>query len=295
MNNLLQDIRMQFSGATALYRLLAINVVLFLAITIVRTVFFLGGADTEILNWFIGKMSLPASMPHLVFQPWSLISYMFLHTDFLHILFNLLVFYWSGRLFTEYLGNDKLWATYVLGALCGALFYLLAFNIFPAFALQRETAHLMGASAGVIAVMVAIATLLPDYTIFLLVFGAVRLKYVALVSIILYFISIPLGNAGGHIAHLGGAFFGYFFIRRLRSGQDLSAGLIALSRFRFKKKAPMQVVRTTTAGRGTRNDGLSQQEIIDRILDKINKSGFDSLSRDEKDILYKASGRKGAE
>jgi hypothetical protein len=147
----------------------------------------------------------------------------------------------------------------------------------------------MGASAGVIAVLVAVATLLPDYTVFLIIFGAVRLKYIAIVSILLYAISIPNGNAGGELAHLGGALFGFVMIKQLRNGRDLTKWMTALLKFNFKKKPQMKVVRSTNQT----NASIASEELVDRILDKINKSGFDSLTKDEKEILYKASGRKG--
>jgi hypothetical protein len=212
----------------------------------------------------------------------------------MHILFNMLILYWTGKLFTEYLGNEKLWGTYVLGAITGAVLYVLAFNLFPAFEAARSTAYLLGASAGVIAILVAIATLLPDYTVHLLIFGAVRLKYLAIVSILLYFISIPLGNAGGHIAHLGGALFGFVMVKQLRAGRDLTSWLTGLGN--RKRKVPMKVVsrggRLANSDEQLREQAIATQEMVDQILDKINKSGFDSLSKQEKEILYKASGKK---
>jgi hypothetical protein len=146
----------------------------------------------------------------------------------------------------------------------------------------------------VIAILVAIATLLPDYTVHLLLFGAVRLKYLAIVSILLYFISIPLGNAGGHIAHLGGALFGFVMVKQLRAGRDLTSWLTGLGN--RKRKVPMKVVsrggRLANSDEQLREQAIATQEMVDQILDKINKSGFDSLSKQEKEILYKASGKK---
>jgi membrane associated rhomboid family serine protease len=261
----------------------------FLVLMLARTFSFLFQTDGDILALVIAKLSLPPSLSNILIQPWSLITYMFLHVDFFHILFNLLVLFWTGKLFVEYLGNDKLIATYLLGGLTGALIYILSFNIFPVFASVGGSAHLVGASAGVIAVLVAVATLLPDYTVFLIIFGAVRLKYIAIVSILLYAISIPNGNAGGELAHLGGALFGFVMIKQLRNGRDLTKWMTALLQFNFKKKPQMKVVRNTNKT----NASVASEELVDRILDKINKSGFDSLTKDEKEILYKASGKKG--
>ncbi len=295
MNRLLEDIKLQFSGAESLYKLLLINTGLFLLVTLSRSVFFLAASDAGMIDYLIMKLSLPADPATLLKQPWSLFSYMFLHTNLLHILFNMLILFWTGKLFTEYLGNEKLWATYLMGALIGGVAYVISFNVLPAFDGLVHSSYLLGASAGVIAVMVAIATLLPDYLVHLLFFGAVRLKYVAIVSILLYFISIPLGNAGGHIAHLGGAFFGFLMVKQLRRGHDLTAWLTGLSRIRLRsKRVKMKVYRSsrTAVNSNAANDGIATQELVDQILDKINKSGFESLSKEEKQILYKASGKK---
>ena len=290
----IQDIKMQFGQATALYRLMAINIAVFLVLMLLRTIMYLAGGDAQIVSEIVGWLSLPAAPGAILYQPWGFVTYMFLHMDIMHILFNMLILYWTGRLFTEYLGNEKLWGTYVLGAITGAILYVVAFNVFPAFEAARSSAYLLGASAGVIAILVAIATLLPDYTVHLLLFGAVRLKYLAIVSILLYFISIPLGNAGGHIAHLGGALFGFSMVKQLRAGRDLTAWLTQLGN--RKRKVPMKVVsrggRTLSPDEQVREQAIATQEMVDQILDKINKSGFDSLSKQEKEILYKASGKK---
>jgi membrane associated rhomboid family serine protease len=295
MSKLLDDIKMQFTGAEALYRLLLINCAVFLLITVSRSVFFLAGAENGTVEWVVMKLSLPADLSTLLRQPWTFLTYMFLHTGLLHILFNMMILFWTGRLFTEYLGNAKLWATYVAGALVGALAYVISFNLLPAFDGTVSSSYLLGASAGVIAVLVAVATLLPDYVVHLLIFGAVRLKYVAIFSIVLYFISIPLGNAGGHIAHLGGALFGYLMIVQLRKGRDLTAWLTGLSTMKLRSKPVKMTVVKSGRSRYNSDDlheGIASQELVDRILDKINKSGFDSLSKEEKEILYKASGKK---
>lgn len=289
----IQDIKMQFGQATALFRLMAINIAVFLVLMLLRTIMYLAGGDAQIVSEIVGWLSLPATPGAILYQPWGFVTYMFLHMDIMHILFNMLILYWTGRLFTEYLGNEKLWGTYVLGAISGAVLYVVAFNVFPAFEAARSTAYLLGASAGVIAILVAIATLLPDYTVHLLLFGAVRLKYLAIVSILLYFISIPLGNAGGHIAHLGGALFGFIMVKQLRAGRDLTAWLTGLGSRR--RKVPMKVLSRggrTLSDESIREQAIATQEMVDQILDKINKSGFDSLSKQEKEILYKASGKK---
>lgn len=287
----LDDLKLQFGAASALYRLMIINIVLFLVIMLAETIFFLFRIDRSVISTIVSWLTLPADPQALLFKPWTLITYMFLHVEVLHILINMLILFWTGKLFTEYLGNDKLWATYILGGLTGGFFYLAAFSLFPAFE-SHGSGQLLGASAGVIAVLVGIATLLPDYTVQLLIFGSVRLKYIAMVSILLYAISIPHGNAGGHIAHLGGALFGFLMVKQLKKGRDLTAWLVKMAG-RKKNPVRMKVVSKRGSGRDDiyREKQVATQENIDRILDKINRSGFDSLTREEKDILYKASGK----
>ena len=291
MNKFLTDIRIQFGAAKSLYRLMMINIAVYLLITITQSVFYLFTINPTFLNMLIAKLSLPANLSLFVWQPWSIITYMFLHEGFNHILFNMLILYWTGKLFTEYLGNNKLWAVYIMGGMLGGILYILSFNLFPVFQNASYAAHLLGASAGVIAVLVATATLLPDYTVHLLLIGPVKLKYVAIVSVLLYAISIPNGNAGGQIAHLGGALFGFVMIRQLRNGTDLTSWLVRI--FDRSAKSKMKVVARNKEGKAvaTPFGPVATQDTIDRILDKINKSGFDSLTADEKEILYKVSGK----
>ncbi len=295
MSHFIREIRSSFGNAQALYRLMVINVVVYLIVGLTGTLFFLFNLNDTIIQWVVRELSMP-SQPALFFvRPWTLFTYMFVHTSFMHILFNLVVLSWTGKIFTEYLGNDKLWATYIIGGLFGGVFYFLAFNLLPVFSAVGISATLIGASAGVVAILVAIATLLPDYTVQLMFVGPVRLKYLAIFLVLLYVISLRDGNAGGQFAHLGGAFFGFLMVKQLRQGRDMTAWLVKLgNRLKGKKKSYLKVVSRSVAGSDAHHKErqIASQEVIDRILDKINKSGFDSLTSTEKDILYKASGKK---
>jgi hypothetical protein len=184
-----------------------------------------------------------------------------------------------GRIFEEYLNNRQFTFTYLAGGLVGAFFYLLAYNLLPAFSNNVTNSSLLGASAGVNAIVIATATLLPEFTIGLLFFGQVRLKYLALAFIVLDFLSIASSNPGGSIAHLGGAFLGFIFIRQLQKGNDWSNI--------FQKKSKLKVIRTDKSS--VRQSILPDQEVVDRILDKISRSGYESLSKKEKEQLFKAS------
>lgn len=292
MKNLLQDIKNYFNNNKVLYRLVLINVIVFLVVNFFDLFGFLLGLNfslDKLLRLFFG---LEAGVGNFISKPWTMITYMFLHDDIFHILFNMLFLTWTGKLFAEYLGQQKLTATYFLGGIAGGLLYIIAYQIFPAFA-NHGQAILIGASAGVLAVFFAVATLLPNYTTQLLFIGNIKLKFLAIIMFLLYAFSIPSGNAGGHIAHIGGALFGFVSIKFLQSGTDITKWLTKLFSFKSRSRKNMKVVYRSNenADEIYLNKQRMTQENIDRILDKINRSGFDSLTADEKEFLYKASGK----
>lgn len=290
------QIKKAFREGSVLYRIMILNIAVFLFISLSKLFLYLFRVNGNWLELIIDYISVPADMGKLIFQPWSLCTYMFVHIDLMHILFNMLVLFWTGNLFNEYLGGKKLLSTYFLGALSGAVFYILSYNIFPVFTDFVTFSSLIGASAGVLAILTAIATLLPEYQVQLLFFGMVRLKFIAIFSIILYAISIPQGNAGGHIAHLGGALFGFVYIRQLQKGRDLALWfnyVVALISGENRKKGKMKVAHKRSQNdEDYRNKLKSRQEQIDHILDKISQSGYDSLSKEEKETLFNASKSK---
>jgi membrane associated rhomboid family serine protease len=292
MKNLLQDIKSYFNNNMVLYRLVLINVVVFIGVNFIDLFGFLFGLSfslDKLLRLFFG---LEAGVANFIWKPWTIISYMFLHDDIFHILFNMLFLTWTGKLFAEYLGQQKLSATYFLGGICGGLFYMIAYQIFPAFA-NHNQAILIGASAGVLAVFFAAATLLPNYTTQLLFLGSIKLKFLAIIMFLLYAFSIPSGNAGGHIAHIGGALFGFVSIKFLQSGTDITKWFTKLFSFKSKSRKNMKVVYRSNENADEiylKKQSMTQEN-LDRILDKINRSGFDSLTADEKEFLYKASGK----
>jgi membrane associated rhomboid family serine protease len=292
MKNLLQDIKNYFNNNMVLYRLVLINVVVFIGINFFDLFSFLFGWNFSLDRLMRSFFGLEAGISNFIWKPWTIVSYMFLHDDIFHILFNMLFLTWTGKLFSEYLGNQKLSATYFLGGICGGLFYIVAYQIFPAFA-NHDQAILIGASAGVLAVFFAAATLLPNYTTQLLFIGNIKLKFLAIIMFLLYAFSIPSGNAGGHIAHIGGALFGFVSIKFLQSGTDITKWFSKLFSFKSRSRKNMKVVYRSNenADEIYLNKQRMTQENLDRILDKINRSGFDSLTADEKEFLYKASGK----
>lgn len=285
--NLFQEIKYNYLQSNhAVKRIIAINVAVFLVLAVVNVFSFLlkSGISTQSFTTYF---TLPATLSVFLYKPWSLLTYMFLHDGFLHILFNMLWLFWMGNLLHEYLGNKRVYQSYFLGGIFGGLIYMLAYNVFPAFSEAKQTAYALGASAGVLSVVVSAATLLPNYEVRLLFLGDVKLKWIALVSVVLDLISIPNGNAGGHIAHLGGALFGFLFIKYLYTNTVFDKFFDKIGNL-FSKKAKLKVHYKTTQKGDKVSLHVTQQE-VDLILDKISKSGYESLSKREKEILFKAS------
>ncbi len=293
---ILAEIKSGFYRSEGLFRLMLLNVGVFVILKIIKLILFLSGSSTLFILGGIEYLAVPSNFNELLFKPWTLLTYMFVHEGFFHILFNMLILYWMGRIFCEYMGSKKIVPVYIMGGLAGALTYIIAYNLFPVFATTVEYSKLIGASAGVIAVMVAIATLIPNYTIHLLFFGGVKLKFVAIFSILLYVISIPDGNSGGNISHLGGALMGYFYTISMKKGNNIGSWIEKISAFITQKRSGRMKVVKGNAGVGKKYYGgtVKQREMaIDDILDKISKSGYSSLTEEEKEVLFKASNKKG--
>jgi len=293
--SIINDLKHQYKTGTALIKFIFINVAVFVLVHLIGLLiyFFTGvSGSSMVASW----LALPADLGQLILKPWTIISYMFLHEGFLHLAFNMLILYFGGQIFLQFLDAKKLIGTYILGGISGGLLFILTFNIFPVFNEIVSGALALGASASVMAVLIAIAAYVPNYTVRLMFLGNVKLKYIALFYVIMDIISIPQGNSGGHIAHLGGAFFGFYFAYRLRSGKDITVGvnrLLNYFTYLFSSKRKMKVVYKNPGK--TKSDvaynaqKTANQQKIDAILDKISKSGYDSLSKEEKAILFDAS------
>lgn len=280
-------------------QLIIINLIIFGLFAVVWVIMQISGFN-EVFSTIHDQFQIPARFAEFVTRPWTLVTYMFMHdlTGILHILFNMLVLYWFGRLFVEYLGSDKLIALYLLGGIAGAVAYLLAYNSIPFFAAQAETHHIgmVGASASIDAIVVATAVLLPNYTFFLLLIGPVKIKYIAAVIVFLSFLGTVGTNAGGNIAHLGGALMGFIYMKQLQSGINWGGWIsVTLEWFKdlFKEKPRVKVSyrkqRPTTVKTPSPEKPAYTQEEIDRILDKISAGGYESLTKDEKEKLFNAS------
>lgn len=272
--------------------LIGINIAVFLLVNIPATLETLFFNSANIAYISAEYLALTANLHELPLRFWTPLSYMFMHAGIFHIVFNLLWLYWFGQIFEEFLGKKKTLGLYLLGGLSGAVLFVLAFNTIPYFTVNNAALNssMVGASASVMAILVATATLLPDYTIGLMFIGPVKLKWLVLVFIIIDFFGTVGPNAGGEIAHLGGAILGFVYIKRLQKGHDWIAGIHNFFAGIFTKRSKLKVVSTNNSRSAT---GYPRQEEIDQVLDKISKTGYDNLTKQEKEILFRASKNEG--
>jgi len=290
MDSILNNLKQEFKQGTILNKLIYINVGVFLLFGILGALSFMFQFN---IHPFLERLYLPAESSILVTQPWTFVTYMFLHNDFLHLLFNMIWLHFGGKIFLQYLSPKQFLSTYILGGISGGLLFILAYNYVPALTMHTQNAQAIGASASVLAIMVAIATYSPNYSVRFPFIGIVKLKHIAIFCVVLDVLSIPQGNAGGHIAHLGGALFGYFYIKQLKKGNDISNGF---SNFlnklvnTFKTKSKLKTVhKRPKSDKQFNTEKIKQQKAVDLVLEKISKSGYESLSKEEKATLFSAS------
>lgn len=284
-NNLLADLKFKvFRSGNPVFFYIGINTIVFVAVALFGVTYFLAGNTTiRFLDYVREYFAFPAALPKIPFRFYTVLTYQFFHEDIYHILFNMLWLFWIGRIFLDFLKPRQFHFVYLSGGIMGALFFALAYNIFPAFAGNVYAATIIGSSASVMAIAVATTTLLPDYTMSLMLIGSVKLRYIILFYIVIDLIGIASTNAGGSFAHLGGALMGFIYIKLLQSGNDWSN--------LFKRKSKLKVVRNDSPRKeGVKNKSNQvNQRDVDTILDKISKSGYDKLSKEEKETLFKAS------
>lgn len=289
------EIKATFRNGSNLTRIIYINIGVFILITIATLIGILL-VKPEIADITLRLLSVPSSLSSLLTRPWTLVTYMFLHKDIWHILFNMLWLYWFGRIFLEYLDQRKFVAVYILGGISGAILYIFSFNVFPAFSGVVADSVAIGASASVLAVVIAIAAYVPDYTVQLLLLGRVKIKYVALAIFVFTSFMDFSNNSGGKLAHIGGAIFGYLYTLNLRQGRDIGKiinkfidSIVTL--FRPRKK--LKVTHKKAANEYEYNKTKAEHQAkINSILDKISKGGYDSLTKEEKETLFKESQKK---
>ena len=299
MAGIFDDLKQTFKQGNIVVRLIYINVAAFVVSTLLSVVL---GLFTVSATEFLRNLYLPADLLQLLRRPWSIITYMFMHAGIWHLLGNMLWLYWFGKLFLYFFSAKHLRGLYVLGGLLGGLLFIVAYNIFPIFKGQLYSATLVGASASVLAIAIATAVREPEYPINLMFIGPVRLKYFALFIVLFDTLSIGSSNAGGHMAHLGGALAGWWFVKGIGNGYDIThwintcldaiVGLFS-KRKREPRKPKMKVHATNSRVTDYEYNANKKQKSdeVDKILDKLKQSGYSSLSDEEKRRLFEASKR----
>ncbi|MCX6251750.1 MAG: rhomboid family intramembrane serine protease [Bacteroidetes bacterium] len=299
----LDEIKRVFRNKPVLTTFILINTGVWLLGKFIQVIFYLfNQPDVAIADaWITAYFALPAYLPSLFAHPWTLVSYMFLHLEFWHILFNMLWLFWFGKIFLEFMNSRQFVLTYLLGGLTGGLFYISAFNMFPVFSGMLPVSVALGASASVMAIVTAASFYSPEYSIQLLFIGRIKIIYLALTLFIIDFFAIPTGNPGGHLAHIGGALYGFTYVwmvkYRFRNGF-----FSTLENSFAKMKSSLHQGKTRPANKNQfRERPLTDDEFnyrkkqdqkkMDEILDKISRGGYDSLTREEKDFLFRSSGK----
>jgi membrane associated rhomboid family serine protease len=282
--NIIDDLKAQYKIGGIVQKLIFWNIGIFVFFTLLGV--FLGVTNT-VFDYY-NLLALSSNLDLFVTRFWTLFTYMFMHAGFLHLLFNMLVLHFAGRLFETYFTQKQLFGVYVLGGLFSGVVFLLSFIL-----IDRD-ATLVGASGAIMAVLIAVATYAPFMQIRLMLIGTVKLWHVAFVIVFLDLIQMPVDNSGGHLAHLAGALFGFVYIRLLQKGTDLSKGISNIQEFgenisKPKKKTPFKKVHVNkqkSTSFTTQGKDVNQKK-IDDILDKISQSGYDCLTKEEKEFLFK--------
>lgn len=303
MGSIFDDVKGEFAKTNnAVVKLILLNLFVFVTVIVLYIIFTFGQYPVY-YEWVMKQLRLPADFNAFLHRPWTLLTNFFVHQGPFHIFFNMLSLYWFGQVLEEYLGSRRLVALYLLGGLGGGLLFLALYNTLPYFQGELASTTLVGASGAIFAVILGAATLLPDHTFFVFLIGPVRLKYIAALCIIISMAQLVGPNAGGNVAHIAGAMVGFGFIKSLKKGHDWGTPIYAINDF-FRKlftnkpnvTIPQRARATTTSAArhftsSSENSAIliPNQDEIDAILDKISKSGYESLTREEKQKLYKAS------
>ncbi len=289
MAGLKEEIKRLYQEGDALSRLIGVLLAVYVVIVVLNI--FSTLLQIPLSNWVISYLVLPSDLSKWIWKPWTMVTYMFVHQDFFHILFNLLYLYFAGRLFQEYVGGKRLISTFILGGIAGGLLYVLSYNLFPFFSETVLISNNRGASAGVMAILIAAATFTPSFPIKLFFVLEIKFWQLAAILLLLDLVYLPESNAGGHLAHIGGALYGYIMARQWKEkGININAFFedTVESFFSKRKKSKLKVSYSRKENSAT-SSSISNQQKLDVILDKISKGGYESLSKEEKDFLFKMS------
>ncbi len=303
--SIVDDVKRSFRSGNMVTRLIMVNVIVFIALVLIKVFSFNWTAQTDsrFYTALVEKyLALSPQWLEAVMKPWTFITYMFLHVGAWHLVWNMLVWYWFGRIVGDLIGDRRILPIYIMGGLFGAVIYLFASSLTG----WTGGRMLLGASAGVMAIVMAAASTAPDYGMRLLILGDVKLKYIALAVVVMDLLGTTAGNSGGSFAHLGGALFGFLYVLNLRNGnnlgrpveivqewiQDLSSGK---NRQSSRPKTKLKVAHRSTLISSKKPDttqaprAAKSNTSVDKILDKIKQTGIDSLTKEERAILDQAS------
>ena len=267
-------------------KIILLNVIIFIIPFFIKTFFFLFNMESfDLIYW----LKLSPDILTFIFTPWTIITYGFIHGSISHILWNMILLYFSSRFFLNLFSAEKFLNTYFLGIILGGIIFLFSFSIFPVF--KNSYANLIGSSAGVMSVLIFVCTYSPDQEIRIIFFN-LKLKYLGIALVLIDIIQIPSGNAGGNLAHLGGSLFGFIYANQLKNGNDIGLFFekFLFSFYKFFKK-PVKL-KTVHKNKNPNQTSIDKQKRVDDILDKISNSGYDSLSKEEKDFLFKIGKEK---
>lgn len=285
-----KQIQYHFKQGDILTRLIGLNVGIWVAVTVVNVILRLFNIH---FSQYIEYLAVPSALPLVIKRIWTLVTYMFLHKGILHLLFNMLCLYWFGKMFLFAYSQKQLLGLYINGGLLGALVYLISYNVFPFFTQNPQITYLMGASASIMAIIIAVAMQMPNMELRFFLMGSLKLKYVALIVVTISLLGITSANSGGELAHLGGALAGYLFIVFLRRGIDCTKWFTAIANGFVNLFVPRKRVKRTKfhyakpmSDAEYNQAKAKQNREVDAILDKIKRSGYESLTEDEKKKLF---------
>jgi len=282
----LKNLKYRFERFSIAEKIIVLNIVFFIIPFFIQTLLYLFKLPSSTFSsWF----HLLPNFSEVLFRPWTLFTYSFLHASFSHILWNMLLLYYASQMYLNLFSEHQFLKNYILGVLVGGLFFLIGYNLFPVF--EGIYPPLVGASAGVMAVLIFVATYTPNQEIRLL-FINVKLQYIGIALVLIDILQIPYSNAGGRLAHLGGAFIGYIYANQLKQGTDIGSFLDRIWSYfnTLTKPTTVKNMRTVHRTQKTvkRKPSPTNQQKIDAILDKISTSGYESLKQEEKDFLFQS-------
>ena len=280
LKDIVYKLNQKFQNLNLLEKLIFLNIVCFVFHYIFNTFFYLfGQTNISIISWF----ELSSDITDIIFKPWSIISYSFFHSGFFHLFWNMILLFYSGQIFLNLFPNKMLLSTYFMGIIFGGIIFIFSYNFFPIF--SNSSSSMIGSSAGVMAVLIFICVYSPNYEIRIIFFN-VKLLYVGLFFILTDIIQIPYGNAGGHFAHLGGSFIGFIYAQNIKKGSDIFKSFSSFFISKINKSTQKEKKIINNDFRNISDKDLKQKK-IDDILDKISSSGYDSLSLEDKNFLFK--------